>query len=211
MTLLTTDLQDSLIYVDRDFLAGRYEILSGISPQSQVTKTQGKKAGGAIPVFSAEVSAIETRSFPISSLDMLATVLPDLKRQTNLDPKAFHRGMKSKLGWVDGVLATLTVSKSWKKAGTDEYEDGEEQGYFTLQRGREVQLALITSPDYFVSGMDTLLKMHKVATKDVAIPVRALVRVLAAQSYADSWIAVPYVMLEREVALTESSSNGQQI
>lgn len=196
MKLLTTDLQDRLIYLDRDFLAGRYEILSGESPSTQITKTQGKKAGAGIPVFSAEVSAIETRSFSISSLEMLAQVLPALKKEDELDPKQLRRGMPSMMGWVNGELATLTVSVSLKRAGTDDYIEGEPQGYFTLEQGRELRLALITSPDYFVSGIDTLLKMHKVATKDVAIPIRGFVRVLSAQTHVDSWVAVPYLMFE---------------
>ena len=67
MSLLTTDLHSSLVYLDRDFIASRYEIVSGLSPESQITKTHGKKAGGSIPVFSAEISAVETRTFPIST------------------------------------------------------------------------------------------------------------------------------------------------
>lgn len=208
MVLLTNDLQDSLLYLDREFVAGRYEILSGVSPQSQVTKTHGKKAGAAIPIFSAEVSAVETRSFPISSLEMLATVMPSITGEDELTPATFDRGMTSRLGWVDAELATLAVSSSRMSADSGKYEEVEKQAYFTLERGREVRLALITSADYFVSGLDALLKMHQVATKDVAIPVRALVRVLAAQTYVDSWIAVPYVMFERNLPIKGAGSNA---
>lgn len=195
--MLTTDLLSSLVYLDRDFVAGRYEILSGVSPNSQITKTQGKKAGAAIPVFSAEVSAVETRSFSVSSLEMLATVMPALKAECDLEPTSFQRKMPSKTGWVDAALATLTVAKSRKQAGSEEYVTQDEQGYFTLENSHGLKLALITIPDYFVSGLDALTKMHQVLVRDLAMPVRALVRVIAAQSYVDQWIAVPYVMLER--------------
>lgn len=198
MTVLTKELYASLVYLDRDFLAGRYEIQSGESPHSQVTKTQTKKAGAAIPIFSAEVSAVETRAYPISTLEMLAVVLPVLEAEPRLAPKQFEKRMSSMLGWVDGYLSTLTVSMSKKKPGTDDYVSSEEQGYFTLENQAELKLALITSPDYFLSGLDTLTKMHKVAVRDLAIPVRALVRVIAAQSHADQWIAVPYVIFEQK-------------
>jgi hypothetical protein len=34
--MLTTDVQNRLIYLDRDFIAGRFEILSGVSPDTQI-------------------------------------------------------------------------------------------------------------------------------------------------------------------------------
>ncbi len=80
--------------------------------------------------------------------------------------------------------------------GTATYEQGDEQGCFTLQQG-SLKLALITTPDYFVSGLDALLKMHKVLLRNLTMLVRALVRVIAAQNYTDDWSAVPYVMFER--------------
>lgn len=193
--MLTTELHSSLVYLDRDFISGKYELVSGQSPSSQITKSQAKKAGASIPVFSAEVSAIETRTFPISSLEMLATVMPVLDREEALAPKNFRKGMSSKTGWVNAELATLIVSKSNGTPGTDNHEKGEEQGYFTLDCD-QMKLALITTPDYFVSGLDALTKMQHVLVRDLAIPVRAFVRVIAAQSYMDQWIAIPYVIYE---------------
>jgi hypothetical protein len=194
-SLLTTQLYSSLVYLDRDFVAGKYEIISGQSPSSQITKTQGKKAGAAIPVFSAEVSAVETRSFPISTLEMLAAVIPTIREEGDIDPSTFRRDMPSRVGWVTATLGTLTARPSKGAQGTPTYEQGDEQGCFTLQSG-SVELALITTPDYFVSGLDALLKMHKVLLRDLTMPVRAFVRVIAAQNYMDDWIAIPYVMHE---------------
>ncbi|MDO8249066.1 MAG: hypothetical protein Q7T78_05020 [Rhodoferax sp.] len=193
--MLTAELHSSLVYLDRDFVAGKYELVSGQSPSSQITKTQGKKAGASIPVFSAEVSAVETRTFPISTLEMLATVMPLISAEGDLDVSTFKRDMHSQVGWVTGKLGTLTARPSKGVPGTPTYEQGEEQGCFTLQHS-SLKLALITTPDYFVSGLDALLKMHKVLLRDLAMPVRAFVRVIAAQSYADQWIAIPYVMHE---------------
>lgn len=195
-SLLTADLHSSLVYLDRDFVAGKYEIVSGQSPSSQITKTLGKKAGAGIPVFSAEVSAVETRSFSISTLEMLATVMPSIQAEGDLDPSTFKRNMPSCVGWVNATLGTLTAKSSKGKQGTPTYEECEEQGCFTLQRG-PIKLALITTPDYFVSGLDALLKMHKVLLRDLTTPVRAFVRVIAAQNYMDDWVAIPYVMYEQ--------------
>lgn len=194
--MLTTELYSNLIYLDRDYVAGKYELVSGQSPSSQITKSQAKKAGAALPIFSAEVSAVETRTFPISTLEMLATVMPALDQEEDLSSKEFRKGMPSKIGWVSGELATLVVSKSKGQPGSVDYEKGEEQGYFMLE-GDQLKLALITTPDYFVSGLDALTKMQHVLVRDLAIPVRAFVRVIAAQSYVNQWIAIPYVIYER--------------
>lgn len=193
--MLTDELHTSLVYLDRDYVAGKYEIISGHSPSSQITKTQGKKAGASIPVFSAEVSAIETRTFPISSLEMLATVMPTIRKEGEIDPSGFKRDMVSQVGWVTARLGTLTARSSKGVSGTPTYEEGEEQGCFTLLHG-SIKLALITTPDYFVSGLDALLKMHKVLLRDMTMPVRAFVRIIAAQDYLDQWIAIPYVIYE---------------
>ncbi len=194
--MLTHELHSSLVYLDRDFVAGKYELVSGESPRSQITKTQNKKAGAAIPIFSAEVSATETRTFPISTLEMLASAMPLIGAEGDLDQSTFNRDMHSQIGWVTGKLSTLTARPSKAVAGTPTYAQGEEQGCFTIQNG-PLRLALITTPDYFVSGLDALLKMHKVLLRDLAMPVRAFVRVIAAQNYMDEWIAVPYVIHER--------------
>ena len=194
--MLTNEIHASLIYLDRDFISGKYEVVSGQSPASMIARTQGKKAGAAIPVFSAEVSAVETRSFPISTLEMLATVLPSLP-ETELDHSSFSKGMSSQFGWVNGALSTLAVTPSTGVPGTPGYQPGDEQRCFTLSIG-STRLCLITTPDYFVSGLDALLKMHKVLLKDISVPIRAYVRVIAAQNYRDEWIAIPCIMHERE-------------
>lgn len=193
--MLTAEIHSSLVYLDRDFVAGKYELVSGQSPSSQITKTQGKKAGAAIPVFSAEVSAVETRTFPISTLEMLATVMPLINAEGDLEPPTFKMGMSSQVGWVTGKLGTLTARSSTGVPGTPTYQEGEEQGCFTLKYG-SLTMALITTPDYFVSGLDALLKMHKVLLRDLDMPVRAFVRVIAAQNYMGDWIAIPYFMHE---------------
>lgn len=192
--MLSSDLYSSLVYLDRDYISGMYEVTTGLSPQSQITKAQGKKAGASIPVFSAEISAVETRTFPVSTLEMLALVMPALENKSQLDLDKCTPAMVSMIGWVNGTLGTVTAFPSVGTPGTPEYKKGEEQGCFTL-RG-ESRLALITTPDYFVSGLDALLKMHKILLRDLTIPVRALVRVLAAKNYTDDFIAVPYLIYE---------------
>lgn len=198
--MLTTELLASLVYVDREFVTGRYEIASGESPSTQFTKTQSKKAGAGIQVFSAEISALETRTFGLSSLEMISAVLPTLQDEPSLVAAHFERRMHSKQGWVEGFLSTLTVAPSTRNLQTGEETKGPEQAYFTLDNKAGLKLAFITTPDYFSSGLEALAKAHKVLTTSLDIPVRAYVRVLAAQAHLDQWIAIPLLMLERRDA-----------
>ena len=198
--MLTTDLLASLVYVDREFVTGRYEVTSGQSPSTQFTKTQSKKAGAGLQVFSAEISALETRTFGLSSLEMLAAVLPTLQDEPTLTVATFERRMPSKQGWVAGFLSTLTVAPSTRNQQTGQETKGPEQAYFTLDDKRGLKLAFITTPDYFASGFEPLAKAHKVLTTSLDIPVRAYVRVIAAQAHLDQWVAVPLVILERRDA-----------
>ena len=108
--------------------------------------------------------------------------------------------MHSKQGWVEGFLSTLTVAPSTRNLQTGEETKGPEQAYFTLDNKAGLKLAFITTPDYFSSGLEALAKAHKVLTTSLDIPVRAYVRVLAAQAHLDQWIAIPLLMLERRDA-----------
>ncbi|WP_128106558.1 hypothetical protein [Azoarcus sp. DN11] len=81
---MRADLHKSLVYLDRDYIADLYEVTTGKSPSTTITKNQGKKAGAVIPVFSADVSAQETRSFKVSTLGMLAQTWGALSAELNL-------------------------------------------------------------------------------------------------------------------------------
>lgn len=70
------ELLQRLVYMDIGYMADLFEVVTGESPKTQISKNQGGKAGTNIPFFSAEVSAQETRSFTVSSFQMLATLLP---------------------------------------------------------------------------------------------------------------------------------------
>ena len=58
-------------------------------------------------------------------------------------------------------------------------------------------LSLITTPEYFVSGLGTLVKLQKTVLEEMSIPIRAYVRVVAAHDHFKQWIAIPLVLIER--------------
>lgn len=195
--ILHTDLHKSLIYLDREYISDLFEVATGQSPDTTITKNQGKKAGAVIPVFSAEVSAQETRSFKVSTLGMLAIGWDKLSVEPELDSSKFSPGMKSVYGWFSGELTVYQAKSSVQRSGGAK-EVLAESEHFHIRQSPTSALSLITTPEYFLSGLGTLVKLQKTVLKEMSIPVRAYVRVMAAQDHFKQWIAIPLVMLERE-------------
>ncbi len=191
------DLLHALVYLDRGYIADLYEVVTGESPSTLITKNQGKKAGAQIPIFSAEISAQETRSFPVSTFEMLSKTLPVLENEPPLSPSDFQPEMSSRYGWIDGQLTVFKVKSTVQKA-SGEHETLATDSFFQLNARPILDLALITTPEYFALGLDTFLRMQQTLLKDMSIPVRAFVRILAAKSHTDQWVAVPLVVLERQ-------------
>lgn len=179
---MRTDLHKSLIYLDREYIADLYEVSTGQSPDTTITKNQGKKAGAAIPVFSAEVSAQETRSFKVSTLGMLAHTWAALVAEPDLDSNSFAPEMISQYGWFSGELTVYQAKSSVAQPdGTKEVLA--ESEHFQIRQSPTSSLSLITTPEYFLSGLGTLVKLQKTMLKKMSIPARAFVRVMAAQDH----------------------------
>jgi hypothetical protein len=184
-----------LLYLDRDYIAGRYEAEFGVTPTALITKTQAGKAGASLAPFSAEVSAGETRAFSLSTLEMFAEVADALNEESDIDLSSLRTGVPSRTGWVNGDLSTARARGLVMKSDGTEKEVATE-GYFILIAKNETRFALLTTASYFSSGVDAFPRLQQTMLKEMSIPVRALVRVLAARGHVGEWIAVPLVVLE---------------
>lgn len=193
---MRSDLHKRLIYLDRDFIADLYEVTTGKSPNTAISKNQSKKAGAGLSLFSAEVSAQETRSYKVSTLEMLAQTWKGLSAEPDLDSAKFASEMTSRYGWFEGELSVYTAKSSTQRGG--EILAIAESEHFHIRQSPSSALSLITTPEYFVSGLGTLVKLQATVLQEMSIPVRAYVRVLAAHDHFKQWIAIPLVLLEKE-------------
>jgi hypothetical protein len=191
------ELLEAAIYADVGYVADLYESLTGTHPHTTITRNEGKKAGVSIPIFSAELSAVETRSYAISTLEMLAEILPDMEGAPSIQKSSLSRGMSSQIGWVEGKLSVFHASSSYKKRETGEMVTTAKDQFFGLTDAGALDLALITNPSYFALGLDTFLRMQHTLLDSMSIPVRAYVRIFSAQSHMSHWVAVPLLILER--------------
>ena len=186
----------------------------GESPTTQVIKSEGMKAGAQIPFFSAGVSASESRSFSVSTLGMLDRLLPKLSEYPELKKESIGLKRPSVIGWIDGTLCVYKVvvradtidrnnkvhdqlSRSSSSMVSTYSQKKASLTYFAIHGADGIKLALITTPDYFSSGLDALNGLYETVLDQVSIPVKALVRVFAANSSFKEWITVPLVVLEQ--------------
>ena len=187
------ELLERLLYLDRDFVSSLYECISGEAAATHFTRQEGKKAGAQIPIFSAELSAIEIKSYSVSSLKMLEASLSVLDQYPVLADGDDNTA--SQYAWVEGKLSAA-VSRRTKKDG-----DGAEvvlasESYFIIRPETGRALALITTENYFSSGVGALSRLQTTILKDLTLSVRALVRALPSSTHFEHCLAIPLVIME---------------
>lgn len=192
-----TKLLDSLVYLDRDYVSSAYEAITGTPSSTQITKTEAKKAGAGIPVFSAEISAGETRSFQLSSVAMLDHLLESFSKYPEVGPNWGTRGKASKIAWFHGYMSVFMIKLSRDVSGEKTVVAAEK--YFGIRRSDGLKLALLTTPEYFTSGFDSLIKVYDTVLGEHSFPVAGLVRVLPAKTDFKEVIAVPLVIYEEPI------------
>jgi hypothetical protein len=191
----TLDLLQDLLYLDRDFISSYYEIVTGEAATTHFTHQEGKKAGAAIPIFSAELSAVEIKSYNVSSLQMLAKVMPPLSEFPSLDLQSLAGKKQTGYGWINGRLSAAVTRNTRRTPDGNEHVLAEDR-YFTLHPSIEPSLALITAESNFQSGVNALTRLQSTILKDFSLNVRAFLRVLPSSTHIGHLVAIPLVVLE---------------
>ncbi len=201
--------KDRLIYLDRDFISTVYEDVTGTSAETKITKTEGLNAGARIPVFTAGISSVESKSYAISSVGMFSELEDELSRYPEFSISSYRYGNPSLICWLDGRLEietatltrqkrTITIVGPHLESDDDNYDKVvSEERYFAI-RSKESNFALITTPDYFVSGVSSFQGITGTIIEKLVIPVRSLIRAYSAESSVKQIIAVPIIMFEKD-------------
>lgn len=204
----STDLLHRLIYLDRAFVSNAYEVILNKQPVTQVVKTEGGNAGVQIPMFSAGVSATESKTFTASTFGMLVELWDELNKLPDIGNATLPDHAPSITCWISGEFTVSEIKvRSRTKAHSQEPKKKllgisqhdpvkAAQMYFSIRSEGGPMLALVTTPDYFASGIDAFIKFTGTVLDQASIPVRSLVRVYAAKNSFNEWIAVPLVIVE---------------
>jgi hypothetical protein len=195
-----------LLYLDRDFISAMFEDETGFYPETKITKIEGLSANARIPIFSAGASSVESKSYSVSAVGMLAKLEQQLSVFPNFSPDKFGFGKSSLICWINGALTIEKIVVKRQKNTTiignptEPNEDNKEkiiakESYYSIQ-SENSKFALVTTPNYFTSGVASFQALSETVVGPLELPVRALIRVYSAQTSFKQWIAVPMVILE---------------
>ena len=180
---------DNLIYLDVGFIAGKYEEIKCVPPETQFSKTEGGKADIGFSFAKAGVHTQETLIFKKSSIGMLKELLPVLENNYSYsDLSEFKNYSGTRILWVEGVMSI----QFW----VDPKVENSRYVYYGIKVG-DKDLAMISSPIYFSSGFSEVVNASDALVGYVGIRVRALVRLLWHVEASKEYVSVPYIVIEK--------------
>lgn len=200
-------LAERLIYLDTDFVSRLYESEFNVSPKISITRTQGLQASASLPLFSGGGSSSESKSYSVSTLEMLDQLSKRFDRYPIFEESAYTMGSPSGYFWIDGVFGTSKVSLSRTThtitliGGPDPTKPPEtkefmgEEAFFSIKSG-ETRFALSPTDEYFVPGIAAFKGLSHLVIDHLSLPCRALLRVFSAKTSFKEWIATPLVIYD---------------
>ncbi len=188
------ELLNKLVYLDNGYISNLYEVVTGLSAETKITRSEGFNAGVRIPLFTGGASSVESRSYSLSTLSMLSELYGTLEEFELFTKEAMELGKSSVVNWVTGHLSVFSVRV--KESEKKEEKITAEDTYFGIDDEEGNKFALITSPEYFTTGINAAVKLNKTVIHQIDIPVKALLKIYSAKSSFKEWIAIPLVILE---------------
>lgn len=176
---------DSIIYVDLDFVSRKFEELTGINPSTQISTARGGNATISIPLASGGVSSQETRMHNITSRSMLHKIWGDLQKSYKKF-ETFSNNVGTHIVWMDG---NLTLAEWASPDKTDSYP------FFQLNHENE-RTAFLSNYDYFSAGFASAIRASSALKGNISIPVKCLARIMWHVDDAKNYVACPYVIVE---------------
>ena len=177
---------DSLIYLDLDFISRKYEDKFGTDPGTKVTKQQGSKAGVTAFFANAGITTQESRTHSITSRSMLHA-LWDKLNSGYPEFSTFENYKGTQILWMEGKL---TLGE-WVDS------KGENPGHEFYQLNHNSQrTAFLTNTGYFSAGFSNVFSASAALKGNIGIPVRCLARVMWHVDDAKNYVACPYIIIE---------------
>jgi hypothetical protein len=182
------DILERLIYLDADFISTAYEEIKEVSPKTSFTKMEAVGAEGGLPFLRADLRSQESKTFTLSSIQMLKAIHHDLEAFPKFQPDTFSNDLGSQVAWIEGRLS----SGRWKGSN-----DPEESAYHLFQlTASDGHYSFVSQPEYFLSSIGALLRAPLVLRRNLAFNVRVLGRILYLVEAIPTFVICPYLMLE---------------
>lgn len=189
--LMNLDL-DKLIYLDAEFISRKYEELTGENPDESITKQEGAKAGIKTFFVNAGVHTQESRSYSVTSRQMLQVIWKKLDSlYPTFEEESFENYQGTKIFWIEG---NLTIAE-WKE------RDSNKPGYEFFQLNHNNQKsAFLSHKEYYAAGFREVFSASSALKGNVGIPVKCLSRIMWHVDDAKNYTACPYIIIENKAA-----------
>lgn len=202
-------LSEKLIYLDSEFVSRLYESEFDYSPKTQITRTEGIQASASIAFLSGGGNSSESRSYGISSLEMLDKLHDRLLKYPDFAALDYKMDSPSKYCWIEGdlgiskikvtrtkqTIALIGKPDQNKSAKSEEFVG--EEAFFNFKSGN-AKFALSPTDQYFMSGIAAFKGLTHLLVDRLSLPSRALVRVFSANTSFGEWIATPLVIYDAD-------------
>lgn len=177
---------DRLIYLDLEFISRKYEEIRGTNPSSTFTVQEGAFAGIKALFANAGITTQESRTYSITSRQMLRELWDHLATAYPLF-ESFQNYNGTKMVWVRGAL---TLGE-WRNVNK------KEPGYeFYQLNHNEQRTAFLAHESYFSAGFTKIFGASSALKGNIGIPVNCLVRIMWHVDDAQNYVACPYVVVE---------------
>ena len=177
---------DKLIYLDAEFISRKYEENTGLDPNQKTTKAEGALANLSAVFAKAGVTTNESRTFSITSRNMLNLLWSNLIKEYDIFEK-FENYSGTKIVWLEGKL---TLSE-WSDA------DRKEKSYQFYQLNHIAQkTAFLAEKNYFSAGFAKIFEASTALKGNIGIPVLCLARIMWHVDDAKNYVACPYIIIE---------------
>lgn len=177
---------DMLIYLDLEFISRKYEEKFHSNPDAVFTKQEGASAGIKALFANAGVTTQESRSYSITSRQMLHELWEHLEtKYPELDKFDNYEG--TRIVWMHGILTLGEWADSEKKKAGFEF--------YQLNHEKE-RTAFLADTTYFSAGFSKIFGASAALKGNIGIPVRCLTRIMWHVDAAKNYVACPYVIIE---------------
>lgn len=198
---------DNILYLDREFISLKYEEIEGVNPDTKITKSESINASARIPLFSGGASASESKIYSISTMGMLDKLLACLPKYQEFNSADFSLGKPSRTCWIEGNLRIHTIKRTRHTSTITIFgpppEKSEKKGpevlgeesYYAIE-SKKYKFALVPTEVYWASGVAAFQNLIDNVIGPLDIPVKALLRIYAAHTSFEQWMAVPLIIQE---------------
>lgn len=180
---------DTLLYLDVDFLSEKYEEVTGVAPNTVISKNEGMDAQAGITFLKSKIHSQVTKQFSASNQVMLKAIKKCLEQY----PEATHEmdvGLAPKNCWVEG---TLSIGQ-W---GDEKNSETALNQFFEIKAG-EIAYSLLPQNEYFLANLQVLEIISPALQRHINIPVKMLCKLLYPLPDINTIVSTPYVILTND-------------